>query len=80
MKKISVHADIKEIVRYQFEVEVDDNLSKEQQDKQAKDKLETFLLHNVPYVFQSTPIDGVKCVDSESQETDTVVNIEVNPD
>lgn len=79
MATINVHADIKEVNRYQFTVEVDDNLTEQQQDEQAKAKVNAFLEDNIPYPFQHEPVDGVKCVDREdgiSQE-DTV-SIEVN--
>jgi hypothetical protein len=76
---IGVHASIKEINRYEFDVEVDDTLTEEQQDEQAKEKVKKFLDSNIPYEFQSEPIDGVRCVDVENGiSMEDVVSIEVN--
>jgi hypothetical protein len=77
--KIALHADIKETNRYEFMVEVDENLSQEEQDKQARIRLEEFLRGNCPYPFQSEPINGVQCVDRESgMQTHEVELIDVN--
>ena len=79
MATINVHANIKEINRYQFEVEVDDNLTEQQQDEQAKAKVAAFLEDNTPYPYQRKPMGGVTCVDRESgMSTEDVVSIEVN--
>lgn len=78
-KLIGVNASIKEINRYEFDVEVDENLTDEQQDEQAKEKVKKFLDANIPYPFQSDFIDGVRCVDRESaMQTEDTVSIEVN--
>jgi hypothetical protein len=77
--KISLHADILEINRYQFQVEVDENLSQEEQDKQARAKLQAFLDSNCPDPFQSEPIDGVQCDDREAaMQTREVELIDIN--
>ena len=78
MAIIGLNASIRKINRYQFGVEVDDNLTVEQQNEQAKAKLKTFLETHNPYPFQSEPIDGVKCVDVDTMEAEDVVSIEVN--
>lgn len=79
MAKITMHADIKEINRYSFTVEVDDNLTDDQQDEQGKAKLKEFLDNNCPYPFQKEAIGGVICDDRESaMSTEDVVSIEVN--
>lgn len=79
MAKITMHADIREINRYSFVVDVDDNLSKEQQDEQGKAKLTEFLNNNDPYPYQKEVIDGVICDDREAaMKTEDVVSIEVN--
>jgi len=79
MATIALNASIKEVNRYQFEVEVDDNLTEEQQDEQAKERVKKFLDENIPYPFQRDFIGGVKCVDCESGiSMEDVVSIEVN--
>jgi hypothetical protein len=81
MATITIHADIKEINRYEFNVQVDDNLSKEQQDEQGKGRVKTFLDENIPYPYQNEPINGVLCVDVERGiSMEDVVSIEVNED
>ena len=81
MATIIMHADIREINRYSFAVEVDDNLSKEQQDEQGKAKLTEFLDNNCPYPYQREAIGGVICDDREAaMSTEDVVSIEVNED
>lgn len=76
-----MRADIKEVNRYKFDVEVDDNLSKEEQDAQAKARVKTFLENNIPYPFQSEAINGVRCVDCESGiSMEETVSIEINQD
>jgi len=80
MAKITMTADIREINRYSFVVEVDDNLTEDQQDEQGKAKLTEFLNNNCPYPFQKEAIGGVICDDRESaMRTEEVVSIEVNP-
>jgi hypothetical protein len=78
MANIGLNASMREINRYQFNVQVDDNLSEEQQNEQAKAKVAAFLEKNTPYAFQREPIDGVLCVDVETIEAEGVVSIEVN--
>ncbi len=79
MATINVHADIKEVNRYQFTVEVDDNLTEQQQDEQAKAKVNAFLEDNIPYPYQRKPMGGVTCVDCESSiSMEDVVSVEVN--
>ena len=79
MATINVHADIKEVNRYQFAVEVDDNLTEQQQDEQAKAKVNAFLEDNIPYPFQDEPVDGVTCIDREDGiSMEDVVSVEVN--
>jgi len=78
-KFIGVNASIKEVNRYEFDVEVDETLTEEQQNEQAKEMVKKFLDDNIPYPFQRDFIDGVRCVDCESGiSTETVVSIEVN--
>jgi hypothetical protein len=78
-KIIGVNASIREVNRYEFDVEVDDNLTEEQQDEQAKEKVKNFLDANIPYPFQGDFIDGVRCVDRESgMSSEETVSIEVN--
>jgi len=80
MAKITMTAEIREINRYSFTVEVDDNLSDDQQDEQGKAKLKAFLDNNCPYPFQREAIGGVICDDCESaMRTEETVSIEVNP-
>jgi hypothetical protein len=79
MAKITMTADIREINRYSFMVEVDDNLTEDQQDEQGKAKLKEFLDKNCPYPFQREAVNGVICDDRESaMRTEDVVSIEVN--
>jgi hypothetical protein len=63
---IGVNVRITEVNRYDFNVEVDENATKEQQDAEAKAKVKKFLEGNIPSPNVGTPyIDGVKCVDVE---------------
>lgn len=63
---IGVNARITEVNRYDFNVEVDENATKEQQDAEAIAKVKKFLEDNIPSPNVGTPyIDGVKCVDVE---------------
>lgn len=66
MKTITVNAKITEVNRYEFDVQVDENATKEQQDAEAKEKVKAFLSSNIPSPNIGSPfIDGVKCVDVE---------------
>jgi hypothetical protein len=79
MAKITMNAEIREVNRYSFTVEVDDNLTEEQQDEQGKAKLSEFLDNNIPYPFQREAIGGVICDDCEtSMRSEEVISIEVN--
>lgn len=61
---IGVNANITEVNRYDFAVEVDDTLTKEQQDAEAKEKVRRFLVNNIPSPnIGGDYVDGVKCVD-----------------
>lgn len=61
---IGVNANITEVNRYDFAVQVDENLSKEQQDAEAKEKVRRFLLNNIPSPnIGGDYVDDVKCVD-----------------
>ena len=63
---IGVNVKITEVNRYEFDVQVDKNASKEEQDTDAKAKVKRFLEFNIPSPNIGTPfIDGVKCVDVE---------------
>jgi hypothetical protein len=65
-KLIGVNARITEVNRYDFCVEVDENATKEQQDKEAVDKVKKFLEGNIPSPnLGSEFIGGVRCVDVE---------------
>ena len=65
-KLIAVNARITEVNRYEFDVQVDENATKEQQDAEAIAKVKAFLSGNIPSPNIGTPfIDGVKCVDVE---------------
>lgn len=69
-------ADIREINRFDFLVEVDDNLTSEQEEIVATKKLNDFLLGNAPYPSQSDYQDGVLCIDRESSmSTEETVHI-----
>jgi hypothetical protein len=75
-KLIAVHAKITEVNTYEFDVQVDENATKEQQDAEAKEKVRKFLSGNIPSPNIGSPfIDGVKCVDVD-YGTGTVSNVE----
>jgi hypothetical protein len=80
MATIGAHALITEVNRYEFTIEVDDNLTVEEQKIQGREKLSKFLEDNTPYVFQAKPISGVTCVDCDSsyKGTDIPDVIEIN--
>jgi len=77
---IGVHADIIEVVRYDFSVLVDENLSVEEQDVQAKEKLRLFLVDNLALPNQPEYVGDVKCIDSVSVSQESIGCIEVNED
>jgi hypothetical protein len=66
MKTIKLSADVREINRFDFLVEVDDNLTPVQEVIFATDKLKKFLHSNAPYPSQHNYQDGVLCIDRES--------------
>ncbi|MFA5207446.1 MAG: hypothetical protein WC428_02200 [Candidatus Paceibacterota bacterium] len=64
IKTIGVHANITEVNTYEFDVQIDENATKEQQDTEAKEKVRKFLSGNIPSPNIGSPfIDGVKCID-----------------
>jgi hypothetical protein len=84
MKTIGVNAKLTEVNRYEFDVQVDENATKEQQDKEAIEKVRKFLEKNIPSPNIGRPfIDGVKCIDVD-YGVESVSNvkdeIEVNED
>jgi hypothetical protein len=66
MATIKVNANIREVNRYEFIVEIDENLPKEEQHKQAIAKVGSFLDENTPYIYQKEPVNGVLCCDMEA--------------
>ena len=69
MTKFNATANVVEVNRYDFVVEAETK-------EEAEAKLKSFLETNCPYPFQSTPIDGVQCVDREAgmvtRETESI--------
>lgn len=87
MKTIAVHANLTEVNRYEFDVQVDENATKEQQDAEAKEKVKRFLAENIPSPNIGSPlfIGGVKCIDVDygvasvnGEELNVEDEIEVN--
>ena len=75
-KIIRVNAKLTEVNRYEFDVEVDENASQIDQDKEAIAKVKKFLENNIPSPNIGTPfIDGVRCVDVD-YGTHSVANVE----
>ena len=75
---IGVNAELLEVNRYDFYVEVNSDATEEEQNKEAIAKIKKFLETNLPYP-NSKEIDGICCVDRESaMETKGVVSVTVN--
>jgi len=66
MTKVTLQADIWEISRYTYEIDVDDSKSKEEQAVEAIEKFKAFKNENCSYPLQKEPIGGVLCIDRES--------------
>lgn len=78
MSTINLTADLLEVNRYDFTVEVDDNLSTEEAHEVAKSKLKNYLENNCPNIFQYAPEDGIMCVDREAAySTESVNSIDI---
>ena len=79
MAKISVTADVREINRYSFSVEVDDNLSPEEQKNRAYFRVKAHLNENCPYPNMGEDDNGVSCGDRESAiKTEEVISIKAD--
>jgi hypothetical protein len=64
MKTIGVHANLTEVNRYEFDVQVDENASDIAQNIEAKRKVKKFLENNIPSPnIGADFIDGVRCID-----------------
>lgn len=68
MAKVKLQADIKEVIRYTYEIDVDDNKSKEEQVLEAIEKFKAFREDNCSCSCQVEPIDDVLCTDSSFVE------------
>lgn len=78
MAKIPVIADVREINRYSFTVEVDDNLSPEEQKTQAYFKVKAHLKENCPYSNMGEDDNGVSCGDCEAgMKTEETISITI---
>ena len=80
MATLKLQANIREINKYEFTVEVDNNLTYEEQRAQACDKLKAYLEENIPHPFASDNelITDVRCVDVErGMSTEDVTLIEI---
>jgi hypothetical protein len=77
--EIKMTADVLEVNRYDFTVEVDGNLPAAEAMEVAKTKLKTFLDTNCPDPYQQKPIDGVICYDRESgMSTEDIKSVDVD--
>ena len=76
MKTLKLKADIREINRYEFTVEMDESLSKEDQIIEGTQRLKAFLSNNIPDPHQFQSKDGVMCYDRcAGMETEELVRI-----
>lgn len=79
MAQIKLYADIREVNRYFFTIEVDDKLSKEHQEIMAAAKLTSHLLENCPKPNDVNLLSDVQCTDRESaRDTEQIIKIEIN--
>jgi hypothetical protein len=81
MAKIKVYADIKEVNRYFFTVEVDDRLSEKEREIMGVAKVASHLLENSPSPesCNNNITSDVRCTDRESaRDTLEPIKIEIN--